>query len=99
VKQAREELLCILEGYIINKQDFSEQSIHNLMAASERQYQVRLSDTCTPTALLQDVLLRLQRSRHLDIGQKSKYISQVEQKIAEFQRSREEKPVGVGKTT
>ena len=63
VKRAKEELLDIIESQIINKQQFAEELIHNLIVASEREHQVGLKDFCTPVTLLQDVALRLQKSR------------------------------------
>ena len=92
VKRAREELLDVLEGYIINKQRVSEESIRNLLAASEREYQVELRDICNPTILLQDVALRLQKSRHLDIAQKREYADQIEQMISSSEERRKEIP-------
>lgn len=86
-EQAKDELLGLIQSYIVNKQEFSEQSIRNLMAASERQYQVQLMDAYTPVTLLQDVLLTLQQSKHLDVPQKIQYVSQIEDKISAFQRT------------
>jgi len=92
VKRAREELLDLIESYIINKQTVSEQWIHNLLAASEREYQVSLGDISSPTTLLQDVALRLQKSRHLDIVQKGEYAAQIEHTITAIEEVREEVP-------
>ena len=72
-KRATAELLDVVESYIINKQRISEHVINNLIHASERDHQVALRPDCTSVSLLQDVALRLQRSRHLDIPQKSEY--------------------------
>ncbi len=58
VKRAKEELLDVIESCIINKQQVAEESIHNLIAASEREYQVGLKGIFTPITLLQDVVLR-----------------------------------------
>lgn len=90
LKRAREEMLDILEGNIVNKQKTSEESIYNLLAASDRQHQVSLRDTCTPVTLLQDVALRLQRSRHLDIAQKTEYATQIDQTISVITESNRE---------
>lgn len=88
-KHATVELLDVVESYIINKQRLSEQVIENLIHASERDHSVALRPTCTAVTLLQDVALRLQRSRHLDIPQKSEYSEKIEQLIKETHGSRE----------
>lgn len=83
-KHAISELLDVVESYIINKQCVSEHLIENLVHASERDHKVTLQTSCTPTSLLQDVALRLQRSRHLDIPQKSEYSEKIEELIKEI---------------
>lgn len=88
-KHATVELLDVVESYIINKQRLSEQVIENLIHASERDHSVALRPVCTAITLLQDVGLRLQRSRHLDIPQKSEYSEKIEQLIKEIREHRE----------
>lgn len=88
-KHATVELLDVIESYIINKQRLSEHVIDNLIYASERDHSVALRPACTATSLLQDVALRLQRSRHLDIPQKSEYSEKIEQLIREIRENRE----------
>ncbi len=88
-KHATAELLDVVESYIINKQRLSEQVIENLIHASERDHSVALRPVCTGVSLLQDVALRLQRSRHLDIPQKSEYSEKIEQLIREIREHRE----------
>jgi hypothetical protein len=89
VKHAIGELLDVVESCVINKQRLSEGAIENLILASERVHSVSLRPVCTPVSLLQDVALRLQRSRHLDIPQKSEYSETIELLIAQFQRRTE----------
>jgi uncharacterized membrane protein len=88
-KHATTELLDVIESYIINKQGLSEHVIDNLIHASERDHAVALRPACTAVSLLQDVALRLQRSRHLDIPQKSEYSEKIEQLIREIREHRE----------
>lgn len=87
-KHARAELLDVIESYIINKQYLSESVIDNLTHASERDRLVVLRPGCTAVSLLQDVGLRLQRSRHLDIPQKSEYSEKIEKLISEIRQNR-----------
>jgi hypothetical protein len=92
-KHATNELLDVVESYIINKQKLSEQVVDNLIFASERDHVVLLRGGCSPISLLQDVALRLQRSRHLDIPQKSEYSLKIEELIREIQERREPPPL------
>ncbi len=93
-KHATIELLDVVESYIINKQYLSEGVIENLIHASERDHVVALRPDCTAVSLLQDVALRLQRSRHLDIPQKSEYSEKIEHLIEQIREYRA--PVQVG---
>lgn len=83
-KHATADLLDVVESYVINKQDLSLTLIDNLIQASERFHTVSLNPACTPITLLQDVALRLQRSRHLDIPQKSDYSTKIDELILEI---------------
>lgn len=80
-KHATADLLDVVESYIINKQELSRKLIDNLIEASERLHGVSLTPACTPITLLQDVALRLQRSRHLDIPQKTDYSVKIDELI------------------
>lgn len=98
LKHATSELLDVVESYIINKQRISELVIENLIHASERDHRVVLRPACTATTLLQDVALRLQRSRHLDIPQKSEYSEKIEQLIGQIRENQAPKaPPDFGK--
>lgn len=88
-QRATTELLDVIESYIINKQRLSEHVIDDLIHASERDHAVALRPTCTVVSLLQDVALRFQRSRHLDIPQKSQYSEIIEQFIREIKEHRD----------
>jgi MFS superfamily sulfate permease-like transporter len=92
-KNATNELLDVVESYIINKQRLSEHVIDNLIFASERDHAVVLRPSCTAISLLQDVALRLQRSRHLDIPQKSEYSEKIEELIREIRDRSEHAPL------
>lgn len=88
-KHATVELLDVVESYIINKQVLSRFLIDNLIQASERLHSVLLRPSCTPITLLQDVALRLQRSRHLNIPQKTEYSVKIDDLIIEVKEELE----------
>jgi hypothetical protein len=86
-KHALAELIDLVESYIINKQEVSEDVIDNLIMATERYHSVVLRPSCSAISMLQDVALRLQRSRHLDIGQKSEYSEKIRLLIFEVRNN------------
>lgn len=88
-KHATVELLDVVESYIINKQTLSRSLIDNLIQASERFHTVLLRPSCTPVSILQDVALRLQRSRHLDIPQKTEYSVKIDDLIVQVKQQLE----------
>lgn len=63
--RARDELLDIIESRIMSNHDVSEELIHTLLKALEREHRVTLRDSCSRIELLQDVALRLQKSNYL----------------------------------
>lgn len=75
LKQARSEMLDIIEGYVVNKVDISVEFITALVSAIQREYGIVWTDEAITTTLFQDVALRLQKSKHLDINQKNEYMA------------------------
>ena len=84
LKQAKNMLLDILEARIINKQNISLDKINNLLYAIEREHSVKLSNTVSPTSLLQDLELQFEKSHHLDPNQKEEYCKQIQNQIQEI---------------
>lgn len=97
-RRAVEELLDVIESYVISKQQLSEATIRNLIGASERAHRAELDSICTPISLLQDVTLRLQKSRHLDIAQKAQYATQIDALVSEISRNQHVVPANVKST-
>lgn len=94
-KRAREELLDIIESNVINKQNPTNDLIENLLYAVEREHEVNLRNVLSPIVLLQDVSLRLQKSRHLDVGQKRIYSEEIENLIKSLQLEKTDLPTGL----
>jgi hypothetical protein len=90
IKRARDELLDVIEGNIINKQSLTGDLINNILCAVEREYQVSLVEILNPINLLQDVSLRLQKSRHLGISQKTTYTEEIEKLIYDFKYKKDD---------
>lgn len=95
VHRAVEELMDVVESYVINRQPLSKDTIHHLISASERAHRVILTDVCSPTSLLQDVSLGLQKSRHLDVAQKSEYAEHIVDTISQISKGEIELPTSI----
>jgi len=80
-ERARAEVLDILESHFINEDDVSEELIGQLVRSSRRAYDVNTDDTFYPQAVLEDVQLRFERSRHLDANEKIEYVGRVQELI------------------
>ena len=91
-KRAHGDLLDIIENHIINKQEISEEYIYDLFGSLDREYGTTLRNTYTPIMLLQDMALRIEKSKHLDIQQKEAYIDQLEEKIVLIKESHKKIP-------
>lgn len=92
VQRARVELVDTLESMVINKQGLSPEVIHTLGAAVARKHMVSFGTELNVTIqVLQDVTLRLQESKHLDINQKSQYIDLLLRAIQSMSSSQPEK--------
>lgn len=83
-EQAKNDLLDILENHIINEKSIHSNKIDNLVDAVDRKYSVPLSENVSKIALLQDLELRIEESRHLDAQQKQDYSAEIEDTIAEI---------------
>jgi hypothetical protein len=71
--RAQEEVIDIVELYIINEQEIFQDTVSRLIKASSRAHNVDLEAIYSPINIIEDVELRLQRSRHLDPSEKETY--------------------------
>ena len=78
---AYEELMNIIEEHIISKKEISSESIQDLIFACERELHVDLREFCNPISLLQDVNLRICKSRYLDDIQKQESTEHIKRLI------------------
>ena len=83
-KKAKETVIDVLEGSLINKQSISPERIKHLISAAEREQNVELIDS--PKSLVEDLELRFEKSKHLDTEQQWHYIDQIEEMIAKIER-------------
>ena len=73
IRKAKEQLLDILEGMIVNKGVSDEKKLTSLFGAVERDIDIDLSGDYSLESWLEDVILRFERSRHLSSEQKTEY--------------------------
>jgi hypothetical protein len=83
-KKAKETVIDVLESSLINKQPISPERIKHLISAAEREQNIALIDS--PKNLVEDLELRVERSKHLDTEQQRHYIDQVEEMITKIER-------------
>ncbi len=83
--RAHEALLDMLETRVVSQSGISLHFVRTLRAATERRFGVSLSSV-SPISLLEDIALRLESSRHLDLASKEKLGVQLEQFAEEFGR-------------
>lgn len=86
-RRAHHEILDILESYIINKEVIRIVQIKHLIESCEREYDSNLQNFVSPMTLLQDVSFRLQKSKHLNVQEKSNYAQIVEGLVNEVKQN------------
>lgn len=76
-RKAKEVLLDLFEGMLVGEETIDEQKLSILFRATEREIDVNLGQRYDIESLLEDVVLRFEKSKHLDAGQKDKYANEV----------------------
>lgn len=92
IRKAKEQLLDILEGMIVNKGVSDEKKLTSLFGAVERDIDIDLSGDYSLESWLEDVILRFERSRHLSSEQKTEYYEEVKKLLDHIQRPRDQHP-------
>lgn len=90
--RAKNDLLDVLEVGIANKDVPTSTRINHLKSAIERKHSVPLEDM-SDIAILEDLILRVQESSHLDPGQKNQQTEEVEHVIETLENQRETDPL------
>ena len=78
VKKAQENLLDIVEGMLVNDEDITENRLSSLFFAVSRENGINLEVESDIENLLEDLILRFERSKHLSSQQKDTYIKKIE---------------------
>jgi uncharacterized protein YneF (UPF0154 family) len=82
-RKAKEILLDIVEGILVNQENVTQQKLSVLFRAVERETDVDLGESYDIDRLLEDLILRFEKSKHLDATQKDKYSNEVQRIAAE----------------
>lgn len=75
--KAQVMLIDLVESMLVNGETVSSETLHPLIDAVGREVGVALSDHYDIELLIQDVMLRFQRSKHLDAEQKAGYVDKL----------------------
>jgi Flp pilus assembly protein TadB len=73
VRKFKESLIDILEGMTVNQEAITNEKLTMMFRANERENEISVSSSYDLEQLLEDVILRFQRSRHIDATQKDAY--------------------------
>jgi ABC-type multidrug transport system fused ATPase/permease subunit len=81
-KRAKESLVDIMESLIIVKKTINLNKFSRVVRALEREYEVELSDVSF-RSILEDIELRIEKSKHLDPQQKIDYADNIEKIVVD----------------
>lgn len=73
IGKAKEMLVDLVEGMIVTQEDISAAKLKSMFNAVEREVDVDIGSLYDLERLFEDVMLRFQRSKHLDASQKDAY--------------------------
>ena len=77
IKKAKDAILDLLEGMLVNQEEVTPDKLKQLFSAIEREIDVSLGGAYDVDLLIEDVMLRFQRSKHLDAQQKQQYFAKL----------------------
>ena len=73
IRKAKEMLIDLVEGMIVNQEQITNSKLRKVFSAVEREVEVSIDADYNLERLFEDVILRFQRSKHLDPSQKDTY--------------------------
>ena len=77
-KKAKENLLDLVESMLVNNENITESRLSSLFFAVSRENGINLEIENDILDLIEDLILRFQRSKHLSAEQKDEYIKSLE---------------------
>src|SRR5690606_19594523 len=95
MRKAKEQLVDLLEGMVVNKSKLDEGKLLSIFRAVEREIDIDLSGDYGIESWLGDMTLRFEKSRHLSADQKNEYYETINTLITEVREQKRQKPVEV----
>jgi len=95
IRKAKEALIDLLEGMIVNQANVDEAKLRSVIRAVERDIDIDLSGEYHIDYWLGDVVLRFEKSRHLSAEQKQQYYDAVRKIIDEIHSKTDKKTMEV----
>ena len=92
VRKAKETLIDLLEGMVVNKAQVDEAKLTSVLRAVERDVDIDLAGEYHGDDWLGDVVLRFEKSRHLSADQKQQYYDAVRKISDEIHVKTDQKP-------
>ena len=92
IRKAREALIDLLEGIVVNQAKVDEAKLKSVFRAVERDVDIELSDEYQIDHWLDDVVLRFEKSRHLSADQKQEYYNAVRTISDDIHAKADQKP-------
>lgn len=92
IRKAKETLIDLLEGMVVNQAQTDEAKLKSVFQAVERDIDIDLSGEYQLNHWLGDVILRFERSRHLSAEQKQTYYESVRKFFDQINAKRSESP-------
>ncbi len=93
IRKAKETLIDLLEGMIVNQANVDEEKLRSVFRAVEREIDTDLSGEYYIDHWLGDVVLRFEKSRHLSAEQKQSYYDAARKITDEIHSKTDKKPV------
>ncbi len=77
LRKAKDSMVDLLEGMLVNQEDVTPEKLDLLFNAVGREIDVSLHGVYDGDLLIEDMMLRFQKSRHLDAQQKQDYFAKL----------------------
>ncbi|PLX77739.1 MAG: hypothetical protein C0607_00560 [Azoarcus sp.] len=86
-RKAKDLLVDLVEGMIVTQEEVTSGKLGGMFRAVEREVEVEIGDSYDVERLFEDVMLRFQRSKHLDSGQKDAYSKRMSELSESFKQA------------
>lgn len=78
LNRAKESYLDLLENMLVNKETVTKEKLTTLFHALNREFNIKLEEIIDIQSLLEDLMLRFAKSKHLSPIQKDEYSTKIE---------------------